>query len=70
MRNDLFTIIPPSLESSLSPGNEGIETYLELEYQGELPAELNLSLLGNRKATIGSKLFTSIVIATTILLAA
>lgn len=70
MRNDLFTIIPPSFEPSLSPSNEDIETYLELEYQGELLADLNFSLIGNRKAPIGSKLITSIVIATTILLSA
>lgn len=70
MRNDLFTILPPSFEPSLSAGNDGIETYLELEYQGELPGELNLSLTGNRSSMLGSKLITSIVIATTILLAA
>lgn len=70
MRNDPFAIVPTSFESSLSAGHEGIETYLELEYQGELPAELTLSLLENRKATISTKLITSIVIATTILLAA
>lgn len=70
MRNDLFTILPPSIEPSLSAGNDGIETYLELEYQGEMPGELKLEFIANRSPLLGSKLITSIVIATTILLAA
>lgn len=70
MKNDLFTIVPPSFPPSLSAGYEDLETFLELEYQGELPAELKRSLLEKSATTFYSKLLRSIVIATTIFWAA
>ncbi|MBS1970057.1 MAG: hypothetical protein JSU04_07100 [Bdellovibrionales bacterium] len=70
MNKDLFALVPNTYESTLSQTNEDIETFLNLEYQGQLAAEIKNPLAEKSKVVVIPKLITSIVIATTLLLAA
>lgn len=70
MNKDLFALVPNTFEPSLNENYEGIETFLELEYQGQMTAELKKALAEKNQITVIPKLLTSIAMATVLFLAA
>lgn len=71
MKNDFFHLTPSSaFTTSLSEGYDGIDTYLDLEYDGHLTAEVKTPLEMTVKQPLSYKMMTTVFVATALLLTA
>lgn len=70
MNKDLFALVPNTFEPSLNENYADIEKFLELEYHGQMTAELKSSLADKNQVTVIPKLLTSITMAAVLFLAA